>query len=327
MITTLTPDKQYRIRMLRDTMFHSSGIIHRGTYLVISSYTEHPHGICKWMAKYGKYNLLFNPEDINSMFTVTEEINAVNDFNKMIAEDRKDAESFLNDFSLKELRDTASGLLASAKSLRKLIKETDKFDLYSIANSLANSFRKEFGIYLPELAKFSDASPYETSRTRCISLSANLLAIFDISAQIIAKSPFDQHSMETISYILSLADADPSEDLIIKTDTDNILTFLSIHEKPIIAKDTDINVILGFSIKSPSGTLIASGNSISLANLDPVSAKIIKDTTVFKYSGSNISVLLKQSGDLAIIDMSAKKYLSKSTIPIALAKHIYEKYT
>lgn len=315
---TLNYKKQYRIRIIKDIVFNNAGLVKKNTSLVISH--ENTSG---WTAVYGNHALSFKED--SSLFSVVEEVKPpFQEFMQMIQEDKEDAETFLYNFSLKELRDTCAGLSASAKSLRSLIYTEDKFSLYSLANTLANSFRKEFGYYLPDFAKFSDTDLPDTSRTRCVSLSANILAIFDISAHILSKKTFGTHEIEILSYILSLSDASQDEDPVVKSDTDSLLTFLSIHENKIFSYETDDTLIFGNTIRSPKGPVIAYDDSISLNNDDPSSQKLIKDTAVFRFPG-NTAVLVKKSGEIAVADMNSKTYLKKSAIDKNLAEHIYLK--
>ena len=78
MITKLRPEKRYRIRMLKDTMFGDSRLIRKDATLIISSYLAKPSGTCpypvrKWVAKVDHDFLVFKREDLGSMFIITEE--------------------------------------------------------------------------------------------------------------------------------------------------------------------------------------------------------------------------------------------------------------
>ena len=59
MITKFVPEKRYRIKMLKNTMFGDSVLLRKGATLVISSYLAPPSGnspfpVRKWAAKIGK---------------------------------------------------------------------------------------------------------------------------------------------------------------------------------------------------------------------------------------------------------------------------------
>ena len=78
MITKLVPEKRYRIKMLKNTMFGDSVLLRKDATLVISSYLAHPSGnspfpVRKWAAKIGNDFLIFKREENGSMFIVTGE--------------------------------------------------------------------------------------------------------------------------------------------------------------------------------------------------------------------------------------------------------------